>query len=476
MGADQSKLRSWTRGTLPSRPEEAVSTTSNSFDNEGSNPAANQVPNIEESSPDDRQVDGPSGSISVSTTYPKEEPSNMSLSQYRKLVQSLRSKQGSLGSSESQILEEMQRAGVPDMRPENREQNDAQGDEKYEDNCSSESDSDTSSSTDSTSDTDIPIHVQAEDDDEGLDSSVPPRTKNEFGDDYILEPSIEKINESDLSSLERIGWVHSIVGNVVLVQQDSNATDEPISKSYDVLDSESLLCFEDGSVLGLVYETFGSVKQPMYSIRFRSAEDIDQNVVQEKKPVYFLPASSTYVLTRLIRTKGSDASNVWDEEVADDEVEYSDDEAEAAAKKKNKKGRHAHPASPNPEDLDPSTASLGPLGGSCPSQPARSGRKRASQGQSHPFASGWSEGPKRSRPGPGSHPTANVPHYNPRFADQWFRQTPPGTVYPPAMPAFPVPGYSPNYPSLHDYSGPTYPTYMPSSSAPGYFPPHRRTD
>lgn len=419
-------------------------------------------------------MDVPSGST-ASTSLTNENSNGMSLSQHRKLVQSLRLNQGVHGSSDAQILEEMERAGVPDMRPENGGQNDAQLDEDHEEDSSSESESDASSSSDSTSVAEVPIHVQAEEDDEGLDSSVPPRTKNEFGDDYIMEPAIQKINGSDLSSLERIGKVHSIVGNVVLVEQDSSVTNEATSRSYDVLDSESLLCFEDGTVLGLVYETFGSVKQPMYSIRFRSAEAIDQTVVQEKKPVYFLPASSTYVLTRLIRTKGSDASNVWDEEVADDEVEYSDDEAEAAAKKKNKKGKYTRHEALNSEDVDPSTTSLGPLGGSSLGQP-RSGRKRASQGSRYPYAPGWSEGPKRSRSGPSSS-TGNAPHYNPRFADQWFRPMPPGTGYPPVIPAFPpVPGYSPNYPSLHDCSGPTYPTYMPPSSAPGYSPPHRRSD
>jgi hypothetical protein len=36
------------------------------------------------------------------------------------------------------------------------------------------------------------------------------------------------------------------------------------------------------------------------------------------------------------QTKGSDASNVFDEEVDEDAVEYSDDEEEAAAKRRKK--------------------------------------------------------------------------------------------------------------------------------------------
>ncbi|PWN46654.1 hypothetical protein IE53DRAFT_322566, partial [Violaceomyces palustris] len=42
---------------------------------------------------------------------------------------------------------------------------------------------------------------------------------------------------------------------------------------YSVLDTGSLVCFEDGKVIGLVFETFGSIFAPMYSVRFASAAD-----------------------------------------------------------------------------------------------------------------------------------------------------------------------------------------------------------
>ncbi len=66
-----------------------------------------------------------------------------------------------------------------------------------------------------------------------------------------------------------------------------------------------------------MFETFGSIHSPMYSIRFASAAAIDRDVVEKGKDVFYLPAQSTYVLTQLLRSmKGSDASNIWDEEVA----------------------------------------------------------------------------------------------------------------------------------------------------------------
>jgi len=53
------------------------------------------------------------------------------------------------------------------------------------------------------------------------------------------------------------------------------------------------------------------------------------------RPVFHVPARSKYVFVAgLSRLRGSDASNVHDEEPAEYEVEFSDDEAEAAHKAK----------------------------------------------------------------------------------------------------------------------------------------------
>lgn len=82
----------------------------------------------------------------------------------------------------------------------------------------------------------------------------------------------------------------------------------------------------------------------MYSVRFPSASSIDSTAVYVGRAVHYAPTQSTYVLTRQLRKeKGSDASNMWDEEVGDDEREYSDDEEEAAAKRKAKNSKCVSP-------------------------------------------------------------------------------------------------------------------------------------
>ena len=258
----------------------------------------------------------PSDVSHILATGADEQPLSSSLSAHRERVQQLRAQQASEPSTDAQVREELQRAGVLD-----------QPDTHAQDSSSLDDSDDDANDSDSTEEEVGPVlgkHALDEAEEPGVDDSAPPKTRHEMDEDDIPVPSISQVDTQDLHKLERLGHVHSIVDNVVLVEQDKSAQES--ESVYDVLDSESLLCMEDGRVLGLVYETFGSVLQPMYTVRFRSNTDIDHEMVAIGRSVYFLPSNSTYVLTRSIRTKGSDASNMWDEEVAEDEVEYSDDE------------------------------------------------------------------------------------------------------------------------------------------------------
>lgn len=79
-----------------------------------------------------------------------------------------------------------------------------------------------------------------------------------------------------------------------------------------------------------IFETFGSVQQPFYSIRFPASAPPDPAVFNLGRPTFYAPNLASFVFTRDLRAmKGSDASNIWDEEVAAHEMEFSDDEEEA---------------------------------------------------------------------------------------------------------------------------------------------------
>jgi H/ACA ribonucleoprotein complex non-core subunit NAF1 len=151
------------------------------------------------------------------------------------------------------------------------------------------------------------------------------RTANEKPEEVVQKPDI-KVTED--MKIEELGSVEAIVENTVLVKAK-------ISGEYRVLESNSVLCLQDRSVVGVVSETLGRVQQPLYTIRFTNDEDIRESGLAEKNtPVYYVEQHSTFVFTQPLRAvKGSDASNFHDEEVGADEMEFSDDEAEAEHKR-----------------------------------------------------------------------------------------------------------------------------------------------
>ncbi|KAG8702385.1 hypothetical protein FRC08_003523 [Ceratobasidium sp. 394] len=144
----------------------------------------------------------------------------------------------------------------------------------------------------------------------------------------------------------------TIIDSVVVVKGNTTGV-------YRALDTDSLLVFEDRRVLGKVFETFGAVKQPLYSVRFPSASTIDKNIIWIGRPVLHVPARSNFVFTEAIaRLKGSDASNLHDEEVGEDQMDFSDDEAEAQWRRNRKEAKreqtasHSHTRSP-PRETTP---------------------------------------------------------------------------------------------------------------------------
>ncbi|KAI0654489.1 Gar1/Naf1 RNA binding region-domain-containing protein [Cubamyces menziesii] len=206
----------------------------------------------------------------------------------------------------------------------------------------SESTSDSDSSSESESDSEEAetqkrapkrIEVDAEDDEEG-DAAGPSetqvRTKNEVVEVDIIIPDISEVGPHE--QLEKVGDVMSIVDRVVIVK--GIPSDIANRGSEKALDSDTLLVFEDRKVLGYIFETFGPTSEPLYQIRFNQKYPLDTEKVQIGRAVYHVPERSNYVFVRQLRQfKGSDASNVHDEEPGEDEIEFSDDEQEAAHKR-----------------------------------------------------------------------------------------------------------------------------------------------
>ncbi|CAG8472990.1 5667_t:CDS:2 [Paraglomus occultum] len=158
-------------------------------------------------------------------------------------------------------------------------------------------------------------------------------TRNEIVKIPIRKPNVEI---RDNMPIDEIGSVYNIVENAVTVIAK-------VSGEYQVLDSGSIFVFEDRHMLGEVFETFGPVSQPMYAVLFDNASEIDPERVKIGTKIYSVRQYANYVFTKPLREqKGSDASNLYDEEPNESEIEFSDDEKEAEYKlqlKKSNPGR-----------------------------------------------------------------------------------------------------------------------------------------
>ncbi|KAL4815649.1 Gar1/Naf1 RNA binding region-domain-containing protein [Aspergillus spinulosporus] len=230
----------------------------------------------------------------------------------------------------------------------------------------SSSDSSTNSSDESDEDEDYPILspeeqarilMQAElgSDDEGEGKGkfgAPLKTANEIPEEVLPIPDVTITPEMKIVLL---GHVEAAVDNTVLIA--ANTTGE-----YQVLEAGSLLCLEDRRIAGVVSETLGRVENPLYAVRFATAADVEEHGLSRGTVVYYVVDHSTFVFTQPLKgLKGSDASNFHDEEVGEDEVEFSDDEQEAEYRRKLKQKRQERKGAKN-QDGGPSKAAKGPHG------------------------------------------------------------------------------------------------------------------
>ncbi|KAG1813348.1 Gar1/Naf1 RNA binding region-domain-containing protein [Suillus subaureus] len=180
--------------------------------------------------------------------------------------------------------------------------------------------------------------IDVDDDEESGATAVASyvQTKNEIVETDIVVPSVSEVGPEEV--LDKVGEVMNIIGNVVIVK--GLPADSSRAASEKALDVETLLVFDDRQVLGHVYETFGPTSQPLYQIKFNQSYPLDTEKIRVAREVYHIPQRSNFVFTEYLqKLRGSDASNIHDEEPGEDEMEFSDDEQEAAFKQARKKKR-----------------------------------------------------------------------------------------------------------------------------------------
>jgi H/ACA ribonucleoprotein complex non-core subunit NAF1 len=163
------------------------------------------------------------------------------------------------------------------------------------------------------------------------------RTKNEVPDEPLPKPDVVITEDMQIQPL---GLVQFVVERTVVVKSQTPG-------EVQALDTGSVLCRGDRAVIGVLAETLGNVRSPLYTVGFSTEEEIKDLELQVGTEIFYSVDHAKYVFTQeLKQVKGTDASNLHDEEVAADEMEFSDDEKEAeykrqlkAKKRGNKAGR-----------------------------------------------------------------------------------------------------------------------------------------
>ncbi|KAK3337825.1 Gar1/Naf1 RNA binding region-domain-containing protein [Neurospora tetraspora] len=158
----------------------------------------------------------------------------------------------------------------------------------------------------------------------GKGAGAPLRTKNEVVEEVIPKPEVVITPEM---KIEPLAHVEFIVENTVVMKSR-------VPGEVKVLDLGSVLCKEDRTVIGALAEIIGNVKSPLYTCAFANQDEIKELGLEVGTPIFYSVEHANYVFTQeLKKQKGTDASNLHDEEVGADEMEFSDDEKEAEYKK-----------------------------------------------------------------------------------------------------------------------------------------------
>ncbi len=211
---------------------------------------------------------------------------------------------------------------------------DSDSDSNSNSNSNSESGSSVSSSgSESDSETDsMQANIKDDIEEHETDDEGPIRSKNEKSVEVAPElPEDYTIPES--TPIKYLGTVTSIVENSVLVQS-------AVSAEFQVLREGAVLCLENCSPLGILFEIFGRLQCPIFRVKFNNEAELKDRNIERGMKVYYVVPSAQFALTSQIRSiRGTDASNVNDEELPESEQDYSDDEEESRAKRERKRQR-----------------------------------------------------------------------------------------------------------------------------------------
>ncbi|ETN86702.1 NAF1 domain protein [Necator americanus] len=134
--------------------------------------------------------------------------------------------------------------------------------------------------------------------------------------EYDSLPPLEQlsIHCEESIPLEIVGHVTSVVDCLVVIQSDGGVA----------LDYDSVLFDKERNSIGVVFDLFGPVRSPLYSVRFNTREEAAK--IQVGMKVYYAPMAEQYT-KKVIETQLEGETEV-DADYSEDEAVFSDDEKE----------------------------------------------------------------------------------------------------------------------------------------------------
>jgi rRNA processing protein Gar1 len=99
-----------------------------------------------------------------------------------------------------------------------------------------------------------------------------------------------------------------------------------------ILDLDNIMFTANKIPFGYIDDVIGKVEEPYYVVRFFPTF-MDKSIICKGHMIYYVNQKAKTIQTRQLLKKGCDASNAFDEEISEDEMEFSDDDEEVERKK-----------------------------------------------------------------------------------------------------------------------------------------------
>ncbi|ODV67998.1 hypothetical protein HYPBUDRAFT_93192, partial [Hyphopichia burtonii NRRL Y-1933] len=121
----------------------------------------------------------------------------------------------------------------------------------------------------------------------------PIHSKNELIDEEAPTlPEDFKIPEN--APLEFIGEITGLVEKSVIIKAN-------ILGEFRVLKEGSIFCFEDRTLLGPLFETFGKLQSPIYRVKFNNEDQFSKFKDKKGAKIYYVVPESQFLYTDSIK-------------------------------------------------------------------------------------------------------------------------------------------------------------------------------